>query len=175
MLLTTQEGEYRLLQLPREEGMHQLYEAFVRQYYKKKFPELKVHAAQIPWGLDEGSGSYLPCMQSDITIQKGNKVLIIDTKYYTHTMQEQYGVRKLRSAHLYQIFTYVKNKVYAFGEQESCVSGLLLYARTDEAIQPDETYCMHGNQIEVKTLDLSCPFSVIEEQLQAIVRSYFYG
>jgi len=47
-------------------------------------------------------------MQSDITIEKGNTVLIIDAKYYTHTTQTQYDVHTLHSGNLYQIFTYIK-------------------------------------------------------------------
>ena len=53
------------------------------------------------------------------------------------------------------------------------VSGLLLYAKTDEAIIPDNEYKMSGNTISVKTLDLSVDFSKIEEQLHRIVKGFF--
>ena len=43
----------------------------------------------------------------------------------------------LHSGNLYQIFTYVKNKDTEFGDEPHRVSGMLLYAATDEAIQPD--------------------------------------
>ena len=45
---------------------------------------------------------------------------------------------------------------------------MLLYAATDEAIQPDNVYQMRGNQISVKTLDLTQDFSEIAAQLNAI-------
>ena len=61
-------------------------------------------------------------------------VLIIDAKYYTHTTQRQYDVHTLHSGNLYQIFTYVKNKDTEFGDKPHTVSGMLLYAATDEAI-----------------------------------------
>ena len=112
-------------------------------------------------------------MQSDITLTQGNRVLIIDAKYYTRTMQTQYDVHTLHSANLYQIFTYVKNKDTEFGDQPHQVSGMLLYAKTDEMIQPDNTYQMSGNQISVKTLDLNQEFSAIAEQLNAIVAEHF--
>ena len=83
-------------------------------------------------------------------------------------MQTQYNVHTLHSNNLYQIFTYVKNKAVAGGE----VSGMLLYARTDEAIQPDNTYMMSGNRISVKTLNLDCPFQTIAEQLNSIADSF---
>ena len=96
-------------------------------------------------------------MQSDIHFQKENTVLIIDAKYYTNTTQVQFDKHTLHSNNLYQIFTYVKNREYQFGDEENKVSGMLLYARTDALIQPDNVYQMHGNQISVKTLDLQRP------------------
>ncbi|WP_336433283.1 hypothetical protein [Eubacterium pyruvativorans] len=38
------------------------------------------------------------------------------------------------------------------------VSGMLLYAKTDEDLVPDNVYHMSGNQISVKTLDLNQEF-----------------
>ena len=83
----------------------------------------------------------------------------------------QYDKHTLHSNNLYQIFTYVKNKDSWFGDKPHEVSGMLLYARTDEEIQPDHTYLMSGNKISVKTLDLNCEFSVIAAQLNAIADS----
>ena len=71
---------------------------------------MKVTASQIPWDLDDDESDMLPVMQSDIMLSDKKKTLIIDAKYYTHTMQMQYDVRSIHSNNLYQIFTYVKNK-----------------------------------------------------------------
>ena len=134
---------------------------------------MRAAAAQIPWALDDGVGTFLPVMQSDIMLTQGNRVLIIDAKYYSHTMQAQYNVRTVHSANLYQIFTYVKNKDAELRETEHEVSGMLLYARTDEEIQPDNEYRMSGNRISVRTLDLNRKFGEIEEQLKGFVREYY--
>ncbi len=53
------------------------------------------------------------------------------------------------------------------------VSGLLLYAQTDNDEQLNQTYCMSGNKILVKSLDLNCDFNKIKEQLDDIVNCYF--
>ena len=53
------------------------------------------------------------------------------------------------------------------------VSGMLLYARTDEAVQPNNSYKMSGNKISVRTLDLNQDFSEIAAQLNAIVNEHF--
>ncbi len=50
---------------------------------------------------------------------------------------------------------------------------MLLYARTDEAMQPNNSYQMSGNKISVRTLDLNQPFSAISDQLNAIVTEHF--
>lgn len=173
MLLTTDDGEYKLATFIDEQRMSRLYEKFILEYYGKECPQVKATASQIPWALDDGIGTMLPMMQSDIMLSQGNRVLIIDAKYYTHTTQAQYDVHTLHSNNLYQIFTYVKNKDTAFGEKPHTVSGMLLYAKTDETIQPDNVYQMSGNQISVKTLDLNRDFSEIAAQLNAIVREHF--
>ena len=83
------------------------------------------------------------------------------------------GDLQLHSGNLYQIFTYVKDKDTEFGDEPHRVSGMLLYAATDKAIQPDNSYHMSGNQISVRTLDLNRDFSEIAAQLSAIVDKHF--
>lgn len=173
MLLTTDDGEYRLASFVDEQRMNRLYEKFLLEYYAKECPQVTAAASQIRWALDDGVGTMLPVMQSDIMLTKGREILIIDAKYYTHTTQARYDVSTLHSANLYQIFTYVKNKDTDLGEKPHKVSGMLLYAATDEAIQPDNVYQMSGNKISVKTLDLNCDFSEISAQLNAIVDEHF--
>ena len=174
MLLTTDSGEHKLASFIDEQRMCRLYEKFILEYYSQEYPMLTVKASQIPWALDDGIGTMLPVMQSDIMLSKGSTVLIIDAKYYAHTMQTQYDVQTLHSNNMYQIFTYVKNKSVEFGEREHTVSGMLLYARTEETIQPDNVYRMSGNQISVKTLDLNCMFSEIKTQLNRIADEAFF-
>ncbi len=106
-------------------------------------------------------------------MRRGGKVLIIDAKYYSHTTQMQYDIRTLHSGNLYQIFTYVKNKEAELSNVPHEVSGMLLYARTDEAIQPNSSYLMSGNRISVQTLDLNCEFSELSDQLNRIAEEFF--
>ena len=173
MLLTTDSGEYKLASFVDEQRMNRLYEKFILEYYAKECPQVTATASQIPWALDDDIGTMLPVMQSDIHLQKDNTVLIIDAKYYSHTTQTQYEKHTLHSNNMYQIFTYVKNRDYEFGDEDHKVSGMLLYAKTDEEIQPDNVYQMHGNQITVRTLDLNKPFSDIAKQLNTIAETHF--
>lgn len=164
LLQTAADGSVKLRHFLDEQRMCRLYEKFILEYYKKHYPQIKTNPSQIGWALDDDIDAMLPLMQSDIMLAYGDKTLIIDAKYYGHTTQERHHARTLHSHNLYQIFTYVKNRAAAGGE----VCGMLLYARTDEEIQPDSSYRMSGNRIDVKTLNLNCDFSEIASQLNAI-------
>ena len=114
-------------------------------------------------------------MQTDIMLSYEGKTLIIDAKYYEHPLQQQYDRYSVHSGNLYQIFTYVKNKEVELKNQEhESVSGMLLYAKTDEAVYPDHEYKMSGNAIAVRTLDLDSDFAEIKNQLDGIVGKYLY-
>lgn len=175
LLQTQQDGTSKLMNFIDEQRMCHLYEKFILEYYRKHYPSISANAEQIAWQLDDNMSDLLPIMQSDITLRQGNKVLIIDAKYYSHTTQYQYDIHTLHSSNLYQLFTYVKNKEYELKNQEHKVSGMLLYARTDEEIQPNNTYSMSGNQIDVRTLDLNCDFRDIKNQLDSIIYNFFFA
>ena len=113
---------------------------------------------------------FVPQTQSDIMLSRGTKTLIIDAKFYNQIIPPSpYGATALRSSHLYQMFAYVKNHAAQGGD----VSGLLLYAKTDEQPSIDEAFNMSGNLICAKTLDLNCGFTEISAQLDEIVKKFF--
>lgn len=170
LLQTTSDGTTKLMDFLDEQRMCRLYEKFILEYYKKEFPKLKVTASQIPWDLDDDESDMLPVMQSDIMLSDKKKTLIIDAKYYSRTMQVQYDVHTLHSGNLYQVYTYVKN---LDKDRTGNVSGMLLYARTDEVMLPHNSYKMGGNRISVDTLNLDCEFDEIRQQLNEIAMQHF--
>ena len=170
LLQTQSDGATRMMDFFDEQRMSRLYEKFILEYYRREHPRLRASASFVEWALDDGMSEGLPAMRSDITLSAGGRVLIIDAKYYAATMQRNFDKRSVHSGNLYQIFAYVKNKQAALeraGESVE-VSGMLLYAATDEEVQPDFTYRMSGNQIGVRTLDLDRPFEEIRAQLDGI-------
>ena len=170
LLQTTKEGQTKLMDFLDEQRMCRLYEKFILEFYRKEHPELRASASQIPWDLDDGYGEMLPVMQSDIMLEKGGKTLVIDAKYYAHTTQSQYDIHTLHSGNLYQVYTYIKN---LDKNKTGNVSGMLLYARTDESVLPNNKYKMGGNDIYVMTLNLDCDFAEIKGQLDSIVEANF--
>ena len=170
LLQTQRDGTTRMMDFFDEQRMSRLYEKFILEYYRREHPQLRASASFIEWALDDSMSEGLPAMRSDITLSARGRVLIIDANYYASTMQSNFDKRTVHSANLYQIYAYVKNKQIAFeraGESVE-VSGMLLYAATDEEVQPDATYRMSGNQIGVRTLDLDRPFEEIRAQLDTI-------
>ena len=174
MLQTTDKGNYKMMTFS-DEHMHRLYEKFVLEYFKRHHSYLsEVRAAQVKWNLatdtEESMIRFLPAMQTDIFLRYKEKVLIIDTKYYGNSMQKQYDKVTIHSGNMYQIFTYVKNQDV---ENNGRVSGMLLYAKTEEAITPDCSFVIGGNKISVKTVDLNKEFKLIAAQLDKIAEDYF--
>ena len=172
LLQTQADGSAKMMDFLDEQRMCRLYEKFILEYYKKEFPQLSVNASQIKWQVDDGISDMLPKMQTDIMLSYGEKVLIIDAKYYQHSMQMQYEKQTLHSANIYQIFTYVKNKEVEMSGQPHEVSGMLLYARTDEDTYPANDYRMSGNRISARALNLDEEFSVIQKQLNSIAYEF---
>lgn len=176
MLQTTESGDYRMAAFS-DEHMARLYEKFILEYYRQNHSYLdEVRSAQVKWNLydedDETMIRFLPKMRTDVFLRKGKKALIIDAKYYGETLQQQFDKHTLHSGNIYQIFTYVKNQDR---DNTGNVAGLLLYAKTSEAITPDCSFSIGGNKIGAKTLDLNVPFygkNGIAYQLDQIVATY---
>ncbi len=172
LLLTTEEGTYEMATFLDDHNMARLYERFILEYYRKHHPYLKPASRIVKWAVDDGVTDFLPMMKTDITLRYRGKVLIIDAKYFSETMQthSQFSSQSHHSAHLYQIFAYIKNAAVQYGAE---VAGMLLYAKTEEDVTPDVEYRLSGNKIMVKTLDLGVPFNFIANQLDDFVDEYF--
>jgi 5-methylcytosine-specific restriction enzyme subunit McrC len=173
LIQTKSDGSKQIMDFLDEQRMSRLYEKFIFGYLKKEFPQLSVSSSHIPWVVDDGFTEMLPTMKSDIMISDKKNCLIIDAKYYSKTLQSYYDVFKIHSSNLYQIFTYVKNQDMNLQSKSIKVSGLLLYAKTDENLVPSNSFQLSGNQISAETLNLNCDFSEIANQLNLIILKYF--
>ena len=172
LLLTTESGNHHMPQFS-DAHMCRLYEKFILEYFKRHHPELHPSAKQIDWNIKEevSSTSMLPIMQSDIYLTNGEKVLIIDAKYYQRSMQTNFNKTSIHSNNIYQIQSYVFHEDRLHTGK---VDGMLLYAKTSEEIVPDgKMEWPDGNIISFKTLDLNMDFNGICEQLESIVTETF--
>ncbi len=167
LLMTTGPGKFAFRHMLDDQSLYRLYERFVLAYYRRHHPELHPRSTYIDWATDECATEFLPVMKPDILLSRNESALVIDTKYYTHTMQSSPFSRRpvLFSENLYQIFAYVKNKDRC---QSGKVGGVLLYAKTDEAYLPDCRYVFSKNPIYIKTLPLDGEWRDITRQLEAL-------
>ena len=167
-LMTTEEGKFKMREFS-DEHMSRLFERFVLEYYKKNHPELKPCAKQIDWNIVKETTdiAILPIMQTDILLTMKERTLIIDTKYYSHTLQKKYDKTSIHSQNLFQMHTYVTEYDV---EHKGNVDGMLLYAKTQEDIIPDDQMQLKdGNTIYFQTLDLNQEFPEICRQLDIII------
>ena len=177
LLMTQADGKFRMMDLLDERAMHRIYEKFILEYYTKEWPRLHASSSQIKWGLDEGdTPGMLPTMLSDIMLHDGHTWFIIDAKFYSKNVQNNQGRTTLISGNLYQILSYVQNKKYSLEKTGKPfeVVGMLLYARTQDSIQPDNfDKKILGNRMMTKTLDMDQEPLEIAAQLDAIAEEIF--
>lgn len=175
-IISDSTGKKKISEYIDDKQMHALYERFILEYFKKHHREFKVSRPTIKWNFDEDERDnpmidLMPDMYTDITLQYGDRILIIDAKYYTDILSgSQHSARgKYNSSNLYQIFSYVKNKDK---DATGNVEGMLLYAKTDQDALDDMSVTISGNRIHVKTLDLSGKWENITEKLELIARDF---
>ena len=178
---STEPGDFLLQSFVDGQEIHSLYERFIREYYRVECPYLKPVGKYVNWALDDDEDRLLPAMKTDVMLENNGRMLIIDAKYYSNNLQlnglfgrasNDKDLRQtIRSAHLYQIFSYVKNMAENQKRNgNSCsVAGMLLYAATEQEMPLDIRYQMSGNPIGIRTLDLNCDFKEIQETLRQIV------
>lgn len=170
MLLSAEKGEFKLMTFS-DEHMSRLYEKFILEYYRKEHPETRARAKQIEWNIDKdvSSADILPILKTDVFLTLKDRILIIDAKYYTTSMQTNFDRRTIHSQNLYQILAYALNEDGAH-EVRGKVDGMLLYAKTDEDMVPDgKMKWKDGPTIFFRSLDLGVDFDKIKSQLDSLI------
>jgi 5-methylcytosine-specific restriction enzyme subunit McrC len=174
LLISEKTGEYKFRDFLRDDKrMAQLFEQFVRNFYKKEQAFYDVSREKIHWYMDKvgKDDDFLPAMETDIclTAKDYSRKLIIETKYYSGGFKAQTwpGSReKLISENLYQLYAYLKNLESRKGINEKC-EGLLLYAAVDE--EADLCFNLSGHLVRVKTLNLNQDWRKIHSSMLGII------
>ncbi len=165
-IASKREGETHFGSFVDNQHLHQLYEKFVLEYFRRHHPELNATAKEIPRKAEGDVPAFLPQLQTDITITNERRTLIIDTKCYGRILETNYyGKEILSPAHLNQIQSYVLHEQY--GNQKK-VEGMLLYALTDRDSARSEHWNEVGMDLYCYTLDLGQDFSRIASRLEEI-------
>jgi 5-methylcytosine-specific restriction enzyme subunit McrC len=167
LLPSEQKGKSKFRDFVRDERqMGILFEEFVRNFYRKEQNFYKVYREDILWDIAAGDTSFLPKMQTDISLERKNKKIIIDTKYYRDALTEHYDIEKIKSENMYQMFAYLKNTETTSKVNRNC-AGILLYPTVTK--QFDISVTIKGHDISFKTINLNQEWPNIEKDLLAVI------
>ena len=141
-----------------------LFEKFIIAFYKKELTSFSFSISfqqQIKWSAE--NTDMLPKMSADTVIASNEVILIIDTKFYSKSLQSNRfsDNQTVISGNLYQIFAYVKNEANWAHDKE--VRGMLLYPQVDAPLK--KAYNINGNNFYVQTIDLNQEFRFIRQDL----------
>lgn len=160
-------GQYRFREIDRDaKRMRRVFEKFVRHFFARRQKTFKVKSERMNW-LAEGSDlSLVPVMTTDATLRSVNRTLVIECKYTANQFQTRFGKETLRSSHLYQLCSYLRN-LENNEDPDHIAEGILLYPTGGRSL--NQSYRLHGHQIRVCTLDLNRPWRLIEEQMLSLI------
>ncbi|RBP96134.1 McrBC 5-methylcytosine restriction system component [Cytobacillus firmus] len=165
LLLNEDNVEFQFADFERDpKAMARLFEEFVRNFYKKEMPEYRVYRENIYWDAEGEETSYLPIMQTDISLESNDRKIIMDTKYYQHTFTQNFGSQKLISGNLYQLFAYLSNHKKSEGKE---ITGMLLYPKTGKELML--AYRIKEFSVKINTVDLNRDWLSIHTRLKEIV------
>ena len=116
-----------------EEKMSRVFDEFLRNFYYYEQNEYRVAREEMMWdALELSTSEYnmLPIMRTDITLRSNRVTLIVDAKYYATPFPISYGRKKIQSAHLYQLYAYLRHAKIETPERR--VAGAVVYASAGE-------------------------------------------
>jgi 5-methylcytosine-specific restriction enzyme subunit McrC len=151
-----------------ERLMAQLFEQFVRNFYRLEQRQFRVSSETIPWQAEAETAealALLPAMITDTSLESPERKIILDTKYYAAALRPRYHQQKLISPHLYQLYAYLQNQPALPGQQ---LEGILLYPAAAQTL--DVRYTLGGHPVRVVTLDLAQPWEGIAADLLGLLQ-----
>lgn len=175
MTILTEEADLRMSRTPLRDAQkfRALYEKAVRGFYRAVLtPEWSVKSGNTrrSWPTDAcspGIHAVLPSMNTDIELERGNRRIIVETKFTealkpSRSYGEEPGKPYLASKHLYQLYAYVQSQHHADALGPTA-EGVLLYPTVTQHL--DEWALMHGHRFRFLSVDLAGPTSDIRQRL----------
>ncbi len=160
---------YRFSDILRDEQkMALVFQDFVRNFLRLEQTHYRVTPLQMRWDAvsTEDQIQMLPLMRTDIHLENADRRIIIDTKYYSETLQQHHGKSSLRSENLYQMFSYLKN-AEAFGGPYRYAEGILLYPAVGDPIAFGAD--IQGHHVRVCTVKLDQCWQKIRSDLLSVI------
>lgn len=159
-------GDSRVTRLERDEALlRRIFEKAVAGFYR-----YEVHGrdgwvvspqAPLRWAVTDGSpglASFLPGMNADIVLQRNStesaaRRIVVETKFANALATNPYGQDVFKSAHLYQLYAYLRTQAGREDPAADNAEGVLLYPAVDLNI--DEWAMIQGHRLRFATVDLA--------------------
>jgi 5-methylcytosine-specific restriction enzyme subunit McrC len=115
-----------------------------------------------------GISALLPGMAADIVLQHGNgRRVVLDTKFTGILTARPHGGEALKSAHIYQLYAYLRSQAGRGDALADTAEGILLHPSINRDI--DEAVTIQGHRFRFVTVDLSAPSAALREALLEVV------
>jgi 5-methylcytosine-specific restriction enzyme subunit McrC len=152
--------------IPREVlVLYHVYERFVANFYRLHLKDWEISAQKrLEWHAAEAN-ERLPLMIPDIVLQEKatGRMIVLDTKFTAHSLVENpWGKAVFDSAHLYQLYAYLKSQEHVSEAHRTAV-GILLYPAVKNTFS--ENVRLQDQVIRIESVDLAAPWQEIEGRL----------
>lgn len=169
LLASEESGKMKFRDFARDENkMARLFESFVRNFYLLEQDHFRVQSLKISWQVENENDpmvAYLPEMRTDVCLASKERKIIVDCKFYRNALQTNWQKRTLHSAHLYQLFAYLRNKELDDG-WTNC-EGILLYPAVGTPLEL--VYEIQGHPVRIRTINLNQDWRSIHENMLELI------
>lgn len=144
--------------------MSAIFELFVQNFFRLHAVGYTAGPENMRWNVDRNGSadhSLIPIMRTDLTLRSDTRILVMDAKFYAEPFLRSHGAPKINSAHLYQLYAYLKHA--GRGTTDKPVAGALVYASPrGRSIQ---RYQIDDHDVTVATIDLSQPWPAVHADM----------
>ena len=171
-------GEFRFMDFTRDEKvMNDIFESFLRNFYHQEcsdeFPIVKRTRISFQYeAINAEDVALLPIMETDVTLDNpkvGNRI-ILDAKYYQEMFVSRFGInKKLRTEHIRQIESYIKNQEDPSIPYTLQTKGIMVYPKTNVDVT-NKDFASGGHVLRFCTVDLGQDWRQIDARLRQIIQ-----
>ncbi|MDM9621107.1 5-methylcytosine-specific restriction endonuclease system specificity protein McrC [Rhizobium sp. S96] len=116
----------------------------------------------------DGLHAILPIMKADVVLRKrSERRIVLDTKFTGILTSRYHGGEGLKSAYLYQIYSYLRSQAGMGDECADRAEGILLHPSIHRHV--DEAVTIQGHRVRFVTVDLSAHPSDLRRSLLDII------
>lgn len=152
--------------------LHRIYERFVANFYRIHLKDWEVTPQKrLDWHAREASDR-LPSMVPDLVFQNKTtgQILILDTKFTAESLVEnRWGKPVYDSAHLYQLYAYLRSQEHLSAAHRTA-GGILLYPAAHHKLT--ERIQLQDHILRLESIDLAAAWQEVERQLILVIERH---